>query len=216
MRYAWFLLALTLSALVVWGGFGFTQHAIILLDRWAAVAPDPVKVESVVNNTNNAALNLSRATQTWADSSEQQARDVRATLVKANRLIGDLREVAGKSGDEVDALRRTTDAATDSALALTRLLDEGKITVAAAQPVLGALTQSGNDLDAILKDKAILETITYIRSITESGAGIMIDGKKVADKATADWLKPVPKWKLPLKRVGQGWDILSAAARMVP
>lgn len=167
--------------------------------------------------------NLDKATKTWADSAKAQAgsiddlaTDVHGTLSEANTSIQSILPVTAALTDEVGALHKTTDAATGLTQQLTTDARTANDTIEDAQPLLEAYTQSGKDLDVILKDKAIHETFVNLQSATRSGAGILADGKKVADEATRKFLMPVPWWKQPISKGGELIDIGAAIARHTP
>ena len=120
---------------------------------------------------------------------------------------GVLIDAAAKSITEVTAhVNRTADALTQTAQGATDTLAEGKRTIAAAQPVLAALTRDGDDLHELLKSHAIDQTLTNVASMTDSGAGIMANGKTVSDKITYDFTHPVPWFKQPMKIITLGVD----------
>ncbi|HEY6018474.1 MAG TPA: hypothetical protein VIY48_00805 [Candidatus Paceibacterota bacterium] len=58
--------------------------------------------------------------------------------------------------------------------------------------------------------------LSNVKNVTASAAGITEDAHKVADKATADYLKPVPWYMQPVKKGGELIDIGAAVARHTP
>jgi hypothetical protein len=58
--------------------------------------------------------------------------------------------------------------------------------------------------------------LSHIDGMTASGDAILADARKVADKETADWMKPVPWWRAPIAKTGQLIDIGAALARHTP
>lgn len=125
-----------------------------------------------------------------------------------------------KAGDSVTELtghlNKTADAATGLTVALTGDANEAKTTIATFPPLVAAYTQSGNDLDALLKDRAIHDTLTDLQVTTQNIGGIASDLRQVSDKETVEFLKPTPWWKWPFKRAGQFIDIGAAVARNIP
>jgi ABC-type transporter Mla subunit MlaD len=140
---------------------------------------------------------------------QQTGQLIDATTANMNTVGDTIKETAGHVNKTVDAATGTLTAATDT-------LGEGKRTIAAAQPLLEAYTRSGEDLDALLKDRAIHETLDNVRAVTQNAEGVTFDLRQAADKATADYLRPVPWWRVPLQKGGQIIDITAAVARHTP
>ena len=182
-----------------------------------------VRAEGIETKLNATLINLDKGTATWAAASKEQtaaiqdlATDAHGMISQANLALESIPPVSQFAVDELKALYKTTDAATGLTMALTGDATEAKTTIAAAQPLLASYTQSGNDLDALLKDHAVRDTITDVEFTTQNLAGVTNDLRRVADKETEEFLKPVPWWKWPIKRAGQVWDIGAAVARHTP
>jgi hypothetical protein len=79
-----------------------------------------------------------------------------------------------------------------------------------------ALQTATEALTARINDDRITRLVAHLESITDSGAGIMADGKKVSDAATAAYLKPVRWYAQPFKKSGELIDIGAAVARHTP
>lgn len=83
---------------------------------------------------------------------------------------------AGDSVTELTAhLSKTADAATDLTQGLTadtRTLDS---TLSATQPILASLSRDSDDLDALLKDGAIHQTLNNLQGMTASSNSILAD-----------------------------------------
>ena len=130
---------------------------------------------------------------------------------------GVLIDSAAKSVTEVSAhVNRTADALTQTAQGATDTLAEGKRTIAAIQPVLGAFKQDVDDINALLRDEAIHRTLANLDATTQNLGGITLDARLVSDKISADYLRP----KTPWSRIGHvGLDLLdigAMTARHVP
>lgn len=212
-----------LIGLSVWGLSGLTRHAIRAIDRWGDAAPAKGQTadllatgQAFAAHADAAAQNLADATGDWSDASKAQARDVRTMLAASGRALDGVTEDTKALKAELDALHQTTDAATGLTVALTGTTETANKTIGGVQPLLASYTAAGDSLNELLKRKAIGETFDNLASISRSGAGILADGRKVADKATADYLRPVPWWKQPVKRFGEVWDVGAAVARHTP
>ena len=179
MKYYWLTLITALSALLVWGGCGLTRHIIVAVDRWGSVAPAPTSIASIIAKADVAVGNLADATGDWGDASKAQTRDVRVTLYEANRLLSDFRVVAKKSGDAVDAMHTATDAGTTMLNQTTEVLNAGKATVDALPPLLNAYTQTGLDLDTIIKDTAtpLHTTLAHVAGMSASSDAMLVDAQ---------------------------------------
>jgi hypothetical protein len=181
------------------------------------------RTEAVLSKTRATMANVDTATKVWASSAAGQAKsvddlvtDAHGTLSQANNALYSLHQSADAMHEDLGALHKTIDAASDLTAALTVDARTANTTIAAAQPVLEAYARAGDDLDAFLKQEAVQRIVTNVAGMTESGNGILGDFRKVADKETADWLKPVPWWKVPIKRGGELIDIGAAVARHAP
>lgn len=100
----------------------------------------------------------------------------------------------------------------------------------AARPAVVALTSAvtklgtaADDLDAQIKaaridkmSKAYTAAADELTATMVNVTAISADAKKVADKETADFLRPVPWWRVPIKRGGELVDITAAVARHTP
>jgi len=214
-----------LTGLSVWGISGLTKHAIRTLDRWGDAAPDRSKVSALLSqgvsataNADRAAQNLADATGDWSDASKQQARDVRTMLAATGRAIDGVTEDTKALKSELEAMHRTTDAATGLTLALSQDAKTANETIKAAQPLMASLTRNSDDINGVIRTEApaFHATLVSVQGIAASGDGILADGRKVADKATADYLKPVKWYMQPIKKSSDLLDIGGAIARHIP
>ena len=214
------LLLIASLCLTVWGGFGLCRSASIALDKWGNAAnglnTSLEVVNPVIHKADIAFGNLADATGDWSDSSKQQARDVRALLAASGRTLDAVTEDAYAAKTTLHSIGKTADAGTGSLYALTDTLGEGKRTIAAAQPLLASYTRSGDDLDALLKRKAIGEIMDHAAGILSHTEAMTADGHKVADKATADYFRPTRWYMQPIKKSGDIIDIGAAIARHTP
>lgn len=170
------------------------------------------------------------ATGAWANASAQQVasvqaieRDLRAELWHVDRLLtegsGTLSAARGAIGTLngslthvaplLDSLKASSDAIPP---AIQHVTDDAD----ALRPILANADGGVSDLRRFLQAPALTDTITNVASMTGSGAAIAADGRKIVDKETADFLKPVPWYLKPIKRGGQIIDITAAVARHVP
>lgn len=173
---------------------------------------------------------LDSATGAWANASAQQVRsveaierDLRAQLWHVDRLLntaqGTLQAGSGALdtlqaqithvSPLLDSLKATSDAIPP---AITHITD----TADGLQPVLVETAGAVGDVRRFINQPALTDTITSAASITGSAAGIAADSKRVADKLTADYFKPVRWYMKPLKRSGELIDIGAAVARHAP
>lgn len=118
--------------------------------------------------------------------------------------------------DSAARLGGTADAATSA-------IGTAQTSIAAIQPVLGALERDADaanktvtDFDALVSSPDLSHALSHVEGMTASGDGILADAKKLADKETADWLKPHPWWQAPIAKGGQLIDITAAIARHTP
>ena len=219
-----FLIAATLAVAAI-GWAGYDAHLLLsgLNQTVNAKTGILARAEGLETKANATLINLDKGTAVWAASAKDQAGAVRdlatdahGTLSEVNGVALSLHGSADALHTELDSLHKTTDQTTALAAALTADAETANQTIAAAQPVLAGFTRDSDDLDALLKDNAIHQTFTSAAATLDNANGILADGRKVADKATADFLKPVPWWKQPLAKGGALIDITAAIARHTP
>lgn len=167
--------------------------------------------------------NVDKGTKVWADSAKSQAGAVEDLATDAHGTLSE----ANKALQGVSAISQHVQGTADAA---TALLASGQRTVDGLRPVefslnaaierLGPLedasTLAVEHFDALVSSPDISQALSHVNGMTASGDGILADAKKVADKETADWLKPVPWWKAPIAKGSQLIDITAAIARHTP
>ena len=115
-----------------------------------------------------------------------------------------------------DSLSLTAHAATGTLDAATDTIGEGKRTIAAVQPLLAQLTANSASLQTTTDTLNDVLKRQAIGKFLDNAAGISGDFRTIADKATADFIRPVPWWKQPIKKGSQIIDITAAIARHTP
>lgn len=103
-----------------------------------------------------------------------------------------------------------------TAEAATATLGTAQTAIAKAGPLLDASTLAVAHFDALVNSPDLSHALSHVEGMTASGDAILGDARKVADKETADWLKPVPWWRAPIAKTGQLIDIGAALARHTP
>ena len=227
--------AIALAALSVWGACGFTRHLIIAVDRWGAAAPTAGKTDAVLDHIDrpckgasgpDACGTLAQINKTAIDAGDAIVRTQlieRSTQPHIISAMDEFGQTAKHLSSTADSLKGTADALTGTAQGATDTLAEGKRTIAAAQPLLAQLTANGaslqtatDTLNDTLKRKAVGEMLDNLEGATGQGNAILGDLRQVADKARADYLRPVPWYMQPIKKSGQLIDIGAAIARHTP
>ena len=227
--------AITLAALSVWGACGFTRHLIIAVDRWGAAAPTAGKTDAVLDHIDrpckgasgpDACGTLAQINKTAIDAGDAIVRTQlieRSTQPHIISAMDEFGQTAKHLSSTADSLKGTADALTGTAQGATDTLAEGKRTIAAAQPLLAQLTANGaslqtatDTLNDTLKRKAVGEMLDNLEGATGQGNAILGDLRQVADKARADYLRPVPWYMQPIHRAGDFLDIGAAIARHTP
>jgi hypothetical protein len=181
-------------SLIGWAAFGLhqTEDAIsdaaksgkitVQIDTSPKVTERLVKLFDAANpaisKADTAFGNLADASGDWSDASKQQARDVRALLAAGGRAVDAVTE-------DAKALKGTATGATVLLATANTDLVTAQPALAALPPLLTAYTQSGNDLDALLRDKAITATLTNVQAMTAQGAGILGDVRQETDSMVA-------------------------------
>jgi hypothetical protein len=215
-----------------WGASGLTKHVIVAVDKWgdaapakgatdnlvakaAAALPDKADELAVANRVANPLIETIRQYGDLAPAARQAITDTAANI---NRPC---RGAAGPDACGTLAEVNKTMVRAGDAIVTTQLVERASVphVVDAMDSFRNAglgLKQNSDDLSALLKNQAIERSMTNVASMTGSWAGISGDARTVADKATADYLKPVPWWMRPIKRGGEIIDITAAAARHLP
>lgn len=182
-----------------------------------------VRAEGIETKANATLVNLDKGTAVWAASAKSQAgavedlaTDAHGTLSQANNLLDSMHDSALALHENLTAMHKTTDAATDLAVALTTDARTMNQTIASAGPLLEASTLAVAHFDALINSPDLSHALSHIDGMTASGDAILGDARKVADKETADWMKPVPWWRAPIAKTGQLIDIGAALARHTP
>lgn len=111
-------------------------------------------------------------------------------------------EARKASAEERAALPGLTAGAQDAIAGLNREMDS-----------LKAFTDHA---DGLVSDPHVTGLIAHADGLVGHAEAITGDLQVVADKATADYLKPVPWYMWPVKRAGEFWDIGAAIARHTP
>lgn len=212
------LCAIALTAAAIYGGFGITRHVIVAVDKWGDSAPDLKPTLDAISGPRGTLHEVNKAVVKMGDAVVTTQLQERAIAPATIATLNSLATIAPHANLVLDNSKLTLDAATQTAQALTDTLGEGKRTIAALQPLEASLTRNSDDINAVIRDNApsLHLTLQNAASMTSSGAGILADGKTVADKSTADYLKAHTKWGTVGARLWGGYDILSWAAEHRP
>ena len=209
-----------LLGLAVWGCFGLNRHLIVALDKWGNAAPDLKPTLDAIIGPRGTLHEVNKAAVKIGDAIVQTQLVERATTPHVTAAMDQFGAAAVHLSGTADALSGTAHAATGTLQAATETFGEGKRTLetfnAKAGPLLDAYTNAGNDFDALLKRKAIGDLLDNLAGATGQGNAILGDFRQVADKARADYLKPVPWYMQPIHRAGDIMDISAAIARHTP
>ena len=227
---------LTLTAALAVGAVGFASYIAVLqlADAWKKVGTAADGMTASLRTVN---------ASKWGTLAEIDATllQLRLTIDAVNKvaiheqhqldtydgygaqLFTDFHGLAGKGGTAVDAVTGTANAATGTLHAATADLGTLNGSIAATKPLLeastatiGRLGVASDDLDTLLKRKAIGELLDQFAGIATHGNAIAGDFQQVADKARADYLKPVPWYMQPLKKSSDVLDIAGLLSRHIP
>ena len=205
-----------LLGLAVWGCFGLNHHLIVALDKWGNAAPDLKPTLEAISGPRGTLHEVNKAAVKIGDAIVQTQLVERATTPHVTTAMDQFGAAAVHLSGTADALSKTASAGAQTLNALT--VDE----IALKQPIESAnyvILKAGNsvdDFDALLKRKAIGDVLDNLAGATGQGNAILGDFRQVADKARADYLKPVPWYMQPIHRAGDIMDISAAIARHTP
>lgn len=232
MRWYAFAVFAAIISLSVWGCCGLTKHAIVAFDKWGDAAPAKGQASALVAKAADAVPSkadeqqitgqlvqaVSSALDKYAALAPALRKAVQDTAANLNRpcrgaagpdacgTLAEANKVMAKAGDEIVTTQIQERAAVPHFVAAMDSFTNAGL----------GMKQNSEDLSALLKSQAIQRSLDNFASMTESGSGILGDGRKIADKETADFLKPVPWWMRPIKRTGEAIDITAAIARNFP
>ncbi len=223
-----------------YGLAGLTHHIIVAVDKWGDAAPTAQEKAQALNDATDVKAAAVKSVATVSSATTNALNEIAgaasaslkqygAVAPVAQQAIQDTaaninrpcRGVAGPDACGTLAEANKTMVRAGDAIATTQLVERDSIphVVDAMDALKGAAMGLNGDADSlndILRDAAIKRGIANVASMTDSWAGVSVDFRKVADKTTADYLKPVPWYMKPIKRGGELLDIGAAAARHVP
>lgn len=173
---------------------------------------------------------IDAATGTWSNASAQQAssvsaieNDVRAELWHVDRVLNAGQNTLKSAQVAIDTanvqlthVAPLLDAARDAAASVPPAVKQIADDADGIRPILANADGAVTDVRWFIRQPALADTIGNVSSMTASWAAISIDGRRVTDKVTADYLKPVPWYLWPVKRSGELLDIGAAVARHAP
>ena len=218
-------LAVTVLSLAAWGCFGLTRHLIVAVDRWGTGAPSPGKIDAIADALTRPCgsghpcgtlANLDKGITKIGDAIVTTQLEERAAAPHVIEAMDTFNVAAAKLGGSADALTGTAHAGTATLDAATANLDALGDPAKGLPAMVASYTAAGDNLNAILRQKAIAEILANVDSMTGSGAEILADGKKVTDKATADYLAPQPWWKKAGRYASDAFDYGALFARHTP
>lgn len=156
----------------------------------------------LIPSVRNVAVDTGSAVRTMGD----QVKQTQPLVEGAAKAISDTSTHANKA----------IDAATEATQQARADLQTLNGTISAGRPLLEAYTRAGDSLNEILKRQAISRILDNTASMTESGAGILADGRKVTDKATADYLTPQSWYRKVGRYASDAFDYGALFARHTP
>jgi hypothetical protein len=213
---------ITLAAITVWGSFGLTHAAIVALDKWGNAAPDlkptlatlnrPCGIRNVKSSANYSTFYSEGSLMPCGTLAE-----IATSVVKAGDAVVQTQLVELATTPHVTAaMDQFGMAAQHLSGTADSLLAESQRTIKAAQPLLAQLTANGASLQATTDTLNDVLKRPAIGKLLDNAAGISGDFRTIADKATADFIRPVPWWQQPIRKSGQLIDIGAAIARHIP
>jgi hypothetical protein len=230
-RMAVWAITLVVLALAVWGGCGITKHLIMAIDKWGDTAPSINAVAKTANQTLaivNRPCGGGHPCGTLAEVDESVRRmtdiatEVQVQVKQSGKLIDtttkDLNEVANKVGDEVDAIKVTTQATTTLLTTTNDVVAKLDNKQTGIQPLLENANGAVTDVRAFMlaNQQHAADLISNSDALVASMAGIGADGKTITDKLTADFMSPKPWWKKIGRYASDTYDYGALFARHTP
>jgi hypothetical protein len=166
---------------------------------------------------------INKATIQVGDIVKSSQMEEKDTAKAAQATMGAVDQMAAHANVLTDSLAGTANAATGTLTQARVDLGTMNDSIAATKPLLEASTATigrvgvaSDDLDTLLKRKAIGDLLDQFAGIATHGNAIAGDFQQVADKARADYLRKTPWYLQPVKRAGDIMDISAAIARHTP
>jgi len=214
-----------LCGIAGWAAWQTYPHIIVATDKWGNAAPDLKPTLDHLNrpckgpagpDACGTLAQINKTVITAGDAIVRTQLIERAAQPHIISAMDEFGQTAKHLSSTADSLKGTADALTGTAQGATDTLAEGKRTIAAAQPLLAQLTANGASLQATTDTINDILKRQAIGKLLDNAAGISGDFRTIADKATADFIRPVPWWQQPIKKSGQLIDIGAAIARHTP
>ena len=188
------------------------------------------RIEGVESKINASAVNLDKATKAWSDSAKGQAdavedlvTDAHGTLAGVDNTLDalqvDAKAVQGSADaltGEIGSLHATTDALPPLVADIDTDAKAAKDVMEDTNLTLSSYSNAADDLDQLLKRKSIDQTLDNMAALTQNANGILVDGRKVSDKLTNDFVAPKPWWKKIGPSLEDVWDYGALVARHTP
>jgi hypothetical protein len=201
----------TALGLTVWGGFGLNAHLIAALDAWGGGAATLTKINTTLDTVNRPCgsghpcgtlANADKAMVKVGDilvTSQRQEKDV---AVAAESNMAAVNQLAGH-------LDKTADALTETAQGASVALGTANSSIAALLPLESAYTATGQDLDAVIRENSpsLHASLVNVAGMTDNGNGVLVDLRKMSDKAEHDLDAAKPWWE---RGLAAGNDLVRA------
>ena len=169
------------------------RHLIAALDAWREAAPDLKPTLAAINRPGTGTLaEANKAIVKVGDAIVTTQLQERAITPHTLAAVDSLATIAPHANALMDSAAKTADAGAEtlhSASATLQTINSG------TGPLLAAYTQSGNDLDALLKSHAVNDTLANVDAFTGSAAGIAGNMDKISAHLEQTVDKPQPLWK---------------------
>lgn len=193
----------------------------------AALSPTGAGVPTLFNEARDITIAILKPCKPGKPETCGLIPSVRNVAVDAGAAVQNSSKLVDIASQSVSGVSQHVQGTSDAA---TRLLEATATTINKVPDTLTTLNgaignvkdlagtgnDSLNDLNRILERQAISRILDNTASMTESGAGILADGRKVTDKATSDYLSPQPWWKKVGRYASDAFDYGALFARHAP
>ena len=228
----WIANALGLTAIavllgVLWGFSGAFRHLDAALVAWGASAPHTAPTIARINATLdaiNAPCTGFHGSVTCGPLAQLAQTEKNVGIVAGQSALqvkqsGVLIDAAAKSVTAVsEHVNLAADSATSALAAVSVDLTALNAPIKAVTPILLNVNDAVEDVDAFIKQNSpIVHTfMTNANGAMDSMNGIAYDGKLIADKTSADYLKARTPWGKVGTVLLDTYDILALGARHTP
>jgi chromosome segregation ATPase len=157
------------------------------------------KTFATLKNIDDLTGQLNDAAGDWSDASKQESQNILGITKHADNTLSGVDDTIGTASDQIAQLEPILRDADTAVKQVNTDLQTANTTIASAQPLIDQSKVAVTDLDKILKDKAVGETMANVNRLTLASAntmeqwdGISTNFNKMSARVEKDFDSPKP------------------------